>query len=276
MKYFESSEKKGYTWKDLQSVVSENRSRWKFSRKISVDKFIEQLQKMQLIKSVELSCPLYGHSHIRYVSGAGLPIFQLGHTLKNRAYYSHKTALYLHGLADQKSQTLYVNVEQSVKPRGKSSLNQSNIDRAFQSRGRKSKYIFECEDWQICILNGKNTGNLGAETMSTPHGNLPVTNLERTLIDIVVRPAYSGGCQEVLNAYQKAKDKISVDRLIGMLKKIRYVYPYHQAIGFYMNRAGFDEASLMRLKQLGMKYDFYLDYNMKKKEFSKEWCCFPN
>lgn len=56
-----------------------------------------------------------------------------------------------------------------------------------------------------------------------------------------------------------------------MLKKIKYVYPYHQAVGFYMQRAGFDDAALNKMKKLGLKYDFYLDYAMKKKEFSKEW-----
>ena len=226
---------------------------------------------MQIIKTVELNCPLYGHKHIRYVSGSETPIYQLGHTIKNRAYYSHLSALYLHGLTDKPSATLYVNIEQSEKPQGKNSLVQSNIDRAFQNQGRKSKYIFECENWQIYVLNGKNTRNLGVEMIPMPHGNLPVTNLERTLIDIVVRPGYSGGCQMILSAYQKSKDNIAVDRLIGMLKNIKYVYPYHQAIGFYMDRAGFDEASLNQLRKLGLKYDFYLDYNMKKKEHSKEW-----
>jgi hypothetical protein len=56
-----------------------------------------------------------------------------------------------------------------------------------------------------------------------------------------------------------------------MLKQIKYVYPYNQAIGFYMDRAGYDQTSLNRLKKLGVNYDFYLDYSMKKKEFSKEW-----
>jgi hypothetical protein len=78
-------------------------------------------------------------------------------------------------------------------------------------------------------------------------------------------------------AYQKAKGEISVKKLVTMLKKINHIYPYHQVIGFYMQRAGIDEASLNLLKKIGIEYDFYLDYKMKKKEYSKEWrLYYPN
>ena len=38
-------------------------------------------------------------------------------------------------------------------------------------------------------------------------GKIRLTNIERTLIDIAVRPVYSGGVFEVLKAYRLAKDK---------------------------------------------------------------------
>lgn len=46
----------------------------------------------------------------------------------------------------------------------------------------------------ITLLNGKHSGRLGVITMQGPNGELlEVTDLERTLIDIVVRAAYAGG-----------------------------------------------------------------------------------
>ncbi len=44
-----------------------------------------------------------------------------------------------------------------------------------------------------------------------------------------------------------------------------------EVIGFYMERAGYDEQALTHLRKLGVGYDFYLDYGMKEKDFSKEW-----
>ena len=78
-----------------------------------------------------------------------------------------------------------------------------------------------------------------------------MTSLERTLIDATVRPGYAGGVATVLEAYRRASEALTVSRLIDTLRKLDYVYPYHQAIGFYMERAGFPTKQLAPLKALG-------------------------
>ncbi len=99
-------------------------------------------------------------------------------------------------------------------------MGQSRIDIAFNGKPRTSKYIFNYGEWNICILSGKNTSNLGVDKAKSSENEMVfVTNIERTLIDIAVRPVYSGGIEEVLIAYQKAKGKISVKELVTMLKK---------------------------------------------------------
>jgi hypothetical protein len=121
-------------------------------------------------------------------------------------------------------------------------------------------------------LSGLNTNNLGVvEIQASTQGKLQVTDIERPLTDIAVRPFYSGGTGEVLKAYIKARGKISNDRLISILRKIDYIYPYHQVIGFYMQGSGFENSALNSLRKMGLKYDFYLDYGMDKKDYSKEW-----
>jgi hypothetical protein len=121
-------------------------------------------------------------------------------------------------------------------------------------------------------LNGLKTNNLGVQEIETPkNGKLNLTGIERTLIDIAVRPFYSGGTEEVQKAYIKARGKVSIDKLISILRKINYIYPYHQVIGFYMKRDGLENAALKRLKKMGLKYDFYLDYGMGQMDYSKDW-----
>ncbi len=116
------------------------------------------------------------------------------------------------------------------------------------------------------------TGELGVVEFREPgEGQIKVTDLERTLIDITVRPAYSGGVVEVLNAYKLAKGKVLVDKLVKMLKKLDYIYPYHQAIGFYLERAGYNESTVSLLRKFEMNYDFYLAHQMKEKSYSQEW-----
>lgn len=95
---------------------------------------------------------------------------------------------------------------------------------------------------------------------------LPVTGIERTLIDITVRPAYAGGVFQVFEAFKTAKDRVSVNVLIATLKKMKYVYPYHQAIGFYLEKAGYAEKLWSKLLAMGTDYNFYLAHHLPKKK----------
>ena len=124
-------------------------------------------------------------------------------------------------------------------------------------------------------MSGKNTQNLEIGTTRDPQGGeVRVANIERTLIDVAVRPAYAGGVYEVLKAYRAAQNRISVNVLVATLKKMNYVYPYHQAIGFYLARAGYDEVWTTRLKKLGLNWNFYLTHKMKDPDYDPNWRLF--
>jgi hypothetical protein len=59
--------------------------------------------------------------------------------------------------------------------------------------------------------------------------------------------------------------------LAATLQKLSYTYPYHQAIGFYLERAGYNPAQLDLLRRFPMEFDFYLTHQTKEKEYVKEW-----
>src|SRR5262249_52182722 len=149
------------------------------------------------------------------------------------------------------------------------------LDRAFAGQQRHSNLIYNCGSLSVIIVSGKNTNRLGVEEISGPASErLQITNLERTLIDIVVRPAYAGGISQVLKAYRAAKDRIVLDRLLSILKKLGYVYPYHQSIGFLMQKAGYPEKSWAKLRALGLNHNFYLAHGLQHREYSNEWRLF--
>lgn len=132
--------------------------------------------------------------------------------------------------------------------------------------------IYQHDGWDVTVINGKNTGALGVEDVHGPaNERVKVTSIERTLIDIVVRPEYSGGIFNVLDAYRAAKDRVSTNRLMSVLKKLDYIYPYHQSIGFLMERAGFDFKRYSRLKEPGIELNFYLSHGITDPMYSEEW-----
>jgi len=274
VKAFEDAGKRVFWPSDILRILEENRAFWRLAKNTTTAKFLDFL-----VAKTDL--------HLEYLeplnhpNAAGISryvwkkasAYEIAVSMKREAYLCHGTAMFLHGLTDQIPARIYVNSEQSPKP-GSGHLTQEGINRAFAGKQRESQYIFKFGDSEALLLWGKNTGQLEVIDMEYSRTKLRVTGLERTLIDIVVRPSYAGGVFQVLEAYRGAKDRVSVGTLVATLKRLDYIYPYHQAIGFYLQRAGYSKSQYGRLKSIGLKYDFYLAYGLKDKEYDSDWRLF--
>ncbi len=239
----------------------------------TVQNFIDFLLENTRMQMVRIDFP--HRPMIRYTWGE-ISTYAIVLSWHPASYLSHYTAVYLHDLTEQVPKILYLNVEQPRKSSVVNTLTQSAIDTAFKSPMRKSKAVAKFRDFEICLLGSMGVNDLGiVESRGPEDEEIRLTNVERTLIDITVRPGYAGGVFEVLKAFRNAKGKVSINRLVAMLKSLDYIYPYHQAIGFYLERAGvYDASSLRLLRKREMNYDFYLTHGMQEPEYSSEWRLF--
>jgi len=241
----------------------------------TVTQVLNLLVKQTQLKSVSLPFPY--RSVTRFVWGE-VSTYSLIQAVDAQGYFTHYTAMQLHNLTDQIPKAIYFNVEQPATGGG-GSLTQGGIDRAFKGKCRVTNNVIKFRDVTIHKVNGQNTGRLGVESMQMADGSTTqVTNLERTLIDIAVRPIYSGGVAEVSDAYKAAADKVSGNRLTTYLKSLNYTYPYHQVIGYYMDRAGnYSESQIKRIQAIPREHDFYLTYQIKNPAYNEKWRLFvPN
>jgi predicted transcriptional regulator of viral defense system len=250
----------------LNGILEEKRALWNLPASMNVEKFIERLVQSQILQEQAVYLQGLDQTKTRYIT-ADAPIFQLAVSLIGKSFLSHYTAVFLHGLTTQVPKVIYISFEQSKKAQTRGTLQQHAIDAAFAKPQRKSANVASYDDYTFVFHNGMYTNRTGIIVLD----EIPVTNLERTLIDITVRPDYAGGVSSVLEAYKRSIDKISINKLIAILDKFDFIYPYHQSIGFYLERAGIESSRLQPLMERKMKFDFYLAYEMTEKNYDKGW-----
>jgi len=261
---------------EISTILKEHRSFWRLAERTNLTSFIEFLENEGKLTSHFFEFPMRPKKGYTWGSVDVLPI--INHIIKD-SYFSHYTALMLHGLTKQEPKTIYVTQEQTSGSNQSTPLEQETINRVFAAPARTSNNIALYKNQKIFLLHGANTHQLGIDEhpIYLPNNldaKIKVTSIERTLIDSAVRPVYTGGVFEVAEAYRIAKSKLSVTRLALLLKRIKYIYPYHQVIGFYLENAGYSSDLIDIFRKIPREYDFYLTYNMQSVEYVKEWRLF--
>ena len=237
------SQRKAFSKSELEELLSENRTFWRLAQKTTVIQFVQFLEKNANLQS---HCLKFPRPITRYSMGEIGP-FELVQSIEEKGYFSHYTAMSFHGLTEQLPKAIYFNIEQRLRPGG-GELTQAGINRSFATECRTTNNIATFREHTIHLLNGGNTDQL------------------------VVRAVYSGGIAEVAKAYTEAADRVSINRLCAYLRQIGYTYPYHQSIGYYLERSGkYKPSQISQLEEFEIEFDFKLDYKMKETEYSKKW-----
>jgi predicted transcriptional regulator of viral defense system len=270
--FFAAQPRKVFKLREVSAFLSAERSGWRLAQSTTVDAFIKFLMKSGELKKHVFEFP--NRPETLYVWGH-VPLLEVLQHLKAKSYFSHYTAMRLHGLTEQVPKTVYISHERSdMSATNASELDQAAIDDAFHRPARVSNNAVDFGDQRIVLLNSAFTDLEGVIPHPVGQGSTElvlVTNTERTLIDAAVRPAYSGGVYEVAKAFEHARETVSVNALGAMLKKLEFGYPYHQAIGFYLERAGYRSSSLELMRRFPMKFDFYLTHEMAETRYDKAW-----
>ena len=274
-KYFDGREDRVYSVADLALVLDEQREFWRLTKSTTLQSFIDDLSRKSNLREVRLPFPEGG---IHGWTWGEVPILEAIQSLKP-IHYSHYTALRVHGLTEQVPKTIYLTNEKknAFLKEARDLYDQSAIDYAFTRPPRASKNEVILNGERYILLKGTGHDELGTEEKKINWGGsrdltLRVTTLERTLIDIAVRPFYSGGVAEVAKAYENARSKgVSINKLSALLSKMNYGYPYHQAIGYYLARGGYGATQLDMFRDRQLERDFYLTHQMSQSEYVPEW-----
>ena len=152
-------------------------------------------------------------------------IYDLAAASSRSSYFSFYTAITIHGLTLQLPKHIYMTNERNSYIKYDNTLKQEAIDTAFNKKPRQTTNIRTIQNYKLHLINGQSNNRLGV----VPFRNCYfVTDVERTILDSVARPFYSGGVTQVLEAIINAKNVIDVDKLVYYYNQMHYIYPYHQ------------------------------------------------
>lgn len=271
LSFLTKQRKSFFTYDDLNEIFSTKKDQWGLAKSTKFIEFINFLISINQLERVEFE---FSHkSFVKYVYKK-VSTLELASTLFKDSYLSHYSAATFHGLTNDNLKLIFINKEQTSKHRAATDANdleQKNIDLAFSRKMRLSQNYTYVHDYKITLLNGKYTDCLGVVTYAN---DVKVTDIERTLIDIVVRPDYAGGCEEIVKIYRNAKRKVSTQKLFDYLRKINYAYPYHQSIGFFLDKAGFEKKDTDPFCELPISVNFYAAYAIDSPLFCEKWRVF--
>ncbi len=273
--YFAKSEVRVFSEYDLKELRAPNKTEWRVGDSVRNDAFFAILKNAGL-RRIVLSSKKYPPITRFAMSDASQ--FQVALSLRRGAYISHGSAAYLHGFSTALP-AIFANKEQTPKE-SSTELTQQSIDQAFLRKPRSSnlRYHQKVSGQRLAyvLLNGKSTDNLGVIWLDHPvAGRVPATNVARTLIDITVRPQYCEGPLGIVRAFAIARTKglVRAKELLEILTGLEHTYPYHQALGFVIEKAGFPaaEAEVLKSLGLGLDFDFYLAYDMARPRYDRRW-----
>lgn len=268
--------------RDVAEIFGRKRAFWRLASGMSLTAFVRFMTEKTELREVRYPFPL------RTVSGytwGDAPLLETLLGLVDGSYLSHYTALRIHGLTEQVPKTIYLSRERSST----SALDrdagdvyaQEAISAAFARPPRMSKneIVLTKEKVRIVMLEGAYQAGLGVIAGDVNWGGernlrLRYTSLERTMIDVVVRPFYAGGVFEVAKAFENAKSRLSGNAMSAMLKHMALGYPYHQAIGYYLERTGYKKSVVDLFHRLPMERDFYLTHDMGETSYNARWRLF--
>lgn len=209
-----------------------------------------------------------------------LPVspYAIALSLSPHSYISHYSALYLHGLTLNIPKPIFVKKRRTKpKPRRQApeELTQEMIDSAFSRPARTtgSIYTFEHEGktQEVYLIEQSAGVDKGISSLPSPRApaGVPVSSVEKTLIECAVKTNYAGGPSEVLDAFRRAKDRLKILRMMRLLMDEDYLFPYEKNILFYMDRAGYTERQKGLVRGFLTKgrdgFNTYLEAGMRRK-----------
>jgi len=143
-----------------------------------------------------------------------------------------------------------------------------------QTKGKaRALYKYKIEGYNFFLIQTEPEHLWGIERRAVGETKARITDLERTLIDGLMRPQYCGGFREVLNAFEMAKDRMEVDKLVDYGKRCPHVI--QKRLGWILEQLSIAPSSPLEILQTSY-YDKLDPAAPRRGKYNKKWMLVEN
>lgn len=166
--------------------------------------------------------------------------FEVAAALVAPAMISHWSALHYHGLTEQIPRDVFVLTTTNVW-----------IPRPSTDRAARFGSGVRAGDTTYRFIQVKPDHFFGGEPQWFSEARVPITDLERTLLDGLARPRYCGGFAEVLHAVQVGMERLDIELISEYA--IRLGATTAKRLGWVLESLGVPRSELTALAELPIK-----------------------
>ena len=181
---------------------------------------------MRSLSAKSLIYPVYKGNYAiadHILSGSPIHRFEIAMHLCKDGAIACWSAMSFYELTDQVLSTIYI-----LAPK---------IDEK-----KRSLYRYQINGYTYVIIQTQQEHFWGVKKERMGETKVAITDLERTLIDGLIRPNYCGGFREVLDAFAIAKERIDQARLIDYGKRCSIAA--QKRLGWVLNQLSFENLDL--------------------------------
>lgn len=254
----------------------------KNTRYRSVENFLAAIENAGIIQEHALEVP-NGRKIPIYCSLplSEIDVYELATSVLPNGYFCNLTAIYHHSLTKQVPNSVYWCHEKLVpnKRRSAEKLSEARIRSAFVKPKRYTSFVIQHKAHNILVIAGTRGFDHGVEKVLHKHSPCPtgsrITCLERTLIDAVVSPQYNGGLTSLCDYFRAARQRVDIARMLDIYRKMDFVYPYAQSLGFFLEHCGMQSHAQELRSVYPPRHRFYVDHGAKTTwAYSERWMVF--
>ncbi|RYA23600.1 hypothetical protein CRU96_06890 [Malaciobacter halophilus] len=257
-----------FSIEEIKVILHSLKEQSLISNSLSLDSFLLKLIDEGLIQK---SINIRGHLKTRYTFNKTFNVLDFCNSLSKNTFFSMTTTLNIQGLTDFRNNYIFVSKERTKRVEQRSiNLIQENIDNAFKKKPKRTTAHDKIENYNIILLEANNTNSFEI----IKYNGYKISSINRSFVEIISNIHYFQSSSRVIEVFSKIKDSLSIDIIYDVIDNFKFIYPYFQLAGYYLERIGYSKDELLKFHSKKQNLKFYTEKNKDNYSFDSYWNIF--